>query len=115
MSIADHTLVAPAFTEEDHQTWAKLYARQMALVSELTCRTFSEGLPKLGLNPTRLPDKNAVNARLKKLTGWTLGDAQNEYLNATDWFDHLKEYRFPVTNYIRRPHELDFTPLPDLF
>ncbi|MBX3062344.1 MAG: hypothetical protein KF726_05175 [Anaerolineae bacterium] len=32
----------------------------------------------------------------------------------TEWFEHLAERRSPpVTNCIRRPHEIEFTPLPD--
>jgi phenylalanine-4-hydroxylase len=53
--------------------------------------------------------------RVYALSGWRLGDAQNEYLGATEWFEHIAERRFPVTNYIRKPDELPFTPLPDLF
>lgn len=104
-----------SYTEEDHQTWSKLYARQMELIKGVACRGFFEGFEKLGLDPMRLPDRDIVGARIHGMTGWTLGDAQNEYLGPTDWFDHLAVCRFPVTDYIRRPHELDFTPLPDLF
>jgi phenylalanine-4-hydroxylase len=49
------------------------------------------------------------------MVGWTLADAQNEYLSRDEWFEHLVNRRFPVTDYIRRPDELEFTPLPDLF
>jgi phenylalanine-4-hydroxylase len=105
----------PVYTEEDHDTWSKVYARQIERVGEVACKEFLVGLPKLGLDPTRLPDPQVYSERLRNLTGWTLGDAQNEYLGPTEWFEHLAERRFPVTNYIRRPHELDFTPLPDLF
>jgi phenylalanine-4-hydroxylase len=107
--------IMPAYAEEDHQTWATLYARQWELVKETACRQFLDGLPKLGLDPDRLPDPRLYSERLQAMTGWALIDAQNAYLGATEWFEHLAERRFPVTNYIRRPHEIDFTPLPDLF
>src|SRR5262249_33918490 len=103
------------YSEEDHLTWATLVERQSALVADRACRMFKEGFPRLQLDPKRLPDPRVVSERIKSLTGWTLGDAQNEYLGPTDWFEHLNEFRFPVTNYIRRPHELEFTPNPDLF
>jgi phenylalanine-4-hydroxylase len=103
------------YSEEDHDTWAKLCARQVDLVEQVACRQFREGWPRLALNPQRLPDVREVSQHVYRLTGWTLGDAQNAYLGPTEWFEHLAERRFPVTNYIRRPHELDFTPLPDLF
>ncbi|MEN9934510.1 MAG: hypothetical protein RLZZ387_1089 [Chloroflexota bacterium] len=114
------TLVAteptmPEYTERDHQTWATLYARQMERMPEHACAEWLAGFPRLGLDPARLPDPRAVSARLREMSGWTLGDAQNEYLGATEWFEHIRERRFPVTNYIRTPEELAFTPLPDLF
>lgn len=104
-----------SYTEEEHGTWSKLYERQMALVQGVACRAFFDGFDKLGLDPLRLPDRETISARIQKLTGWTLCEAQNGYLGPTEWFEHLAACRFPVTNYIRKPHELDFTPLPDLF
>jgi phenylalanine-4-hydroxylase len=105
----------PAYTEEDHQVWAALYARQMPHMEAHACRLFREGFPRLGLDPQRLPDPAVVSERLYGLSGWTLGDAQNAYLGPTEWFEHIAERRFPVTNYIRKMDELEFTPLPDLF
>jgi phenylalanine-4-hydroxylase len=106
---------APAYTAEDHRVWAALYARQLPLLADHACALFLAGLPKLGLDPERLPEPAAVSERLHGLSGWTLGDAQNAYLGPTEWFEHIAERRFPVTNYIRKPDELEFTPLPDLF
>src|SRR5689334_20047972 len=115
MSSQDAIALPPTFAEEDHETWAKLNERQTVLVEDTACKVFLEGFPKLKLDPKRLPDPQVVSARLYDMTGWMLGNAQNEYLGPTEWFEHIRECRFPVTNYIRRPHEIDFTPLPDLF
>lgn len=103
------------YSAEDHETWRKLCERQSQLVQGVACREFLEGMPRLGLDFTRLPDRDQMSQRLQRMVGWTLADAQNEYLGPTEWFEHLAACRFPVTDYIRRPHELDFTPLPDLF
>ena len=105
----------PAYTEEDHKVWAALCERQLPLMERYACRLFLEGFPRLGLDLQRLPDPAVVSEKLATLSGWTLGDAQNAYLGPTEWFEHLAERRFPVTNYIRKMEELDFTPLPDLF
>ncbi|MHB8628592.1 MAG: amino acid hydroxylase [Aggregatilineales bacterium] len=115
MSTSIPALTTPVYAEEDHETWSRLYAQQLALVSDIACQSYLTGFPKLQLDPHRLPDAPTISARLRKLAGWTLGDAQNEYLGPTEWFEHLNERRFPVTNYIRRPNEIEFTPLPDLF
>jgi phenylalanine-4-hydroxylase len=105
----------PNYTEQDHQTWAALYARQIERVPDYACELFLTGFPRLQLDPHRLPDPALVSRRLERLSGWTLADAQNDYLGPAEWFEHIAAWRFPVTNYIRKPHELDFTPLPDLF
>ena len=108
-------LETPNYSEEDHQTWAALWNRQLPLAQEYACSMFLEGIKHLNLDTTRLPEPAVVSEHIDSLTRWTLGDAQNEYLGPTEWFEHIAERRFPVTNYIRKPHELEFTPLPDLF
>lgn len=105
----------PAGTAEDHQTWATLYARQTERMATYAPSLFLEGFLLLGLRPDRLPEPAHVDRRLQTLTGWRLGEAQNAYLNATDWFEQIADRRFPVTDYIRKPDEIEFTPLPDLF
>ncbi len=112
-SVAPPTM--PSYTEEDHRVWAALCAKQLPLMERYACRLFLEGWPRLGLDVERLPDPAVVSERLRQLSGWTLADAQNEYLGPTEWFEHIAERRFPVTNYIRKMEELAFTPLPDLF
>lgn len=113
--MTNQMLVMPAYTEEDHHTWATLYARQWEHVAPYACQQWLAGMPALGLDPLRLPDPRVYSARLAELTGWTLSDAANAYLGPTEWFEALADRRFPVTNYIRRPDEIEFTPLPDLF
>lgn len=115
MVTLDEKVTKAQYSDEDHATWAALCARQTALIAGVACAEYLEGLPALGLDMSRLPAPEVISARLYNLTGWTLGDAQNAYLGPTEWFEHLAARRFPVTNYIRKPHELDFTPLPDLF
>ncbi|NJM05853.1 amino acid hydroxylase [Candidatus Gracilibacteria bacterium] len=115
MTMTPPSISAPIYSEQDHHTWAALYARQLPQAEQRGCRLFRDGLQRLRLDPQRLPDPCDVSDRLFELSGWTLGDAQNAYLGPTEWFEHIAERRFPVTNYIRQPHEIDFTPLPDLF
>jgi phenylalanine-4-hydroxylase len=115
MDVIDNEVTTPVYTEEDHETWHKLCVRQMELVRDVACREFHEGLPRLALDFNRLPDRDVMEKRIHSYTGWKLADAQNEYLGPTEWFEHIAACRFPVTDYIRKPDELEFTPLPDLF
>jgi phenylalanine-4-hydroxylase len=103
------------YAAEDHDTWNKLCTRQHELVKSVAARDFFPGMRRIELDYSRIPDLREMSERMRKLCGWTLVSAENEYLADDVWFEHLRNRRFPVTNYIRRPHELDFTPIPDLF
>jgi phenylalanine-4-hydroxylase len=105
----------PNYPAEDHQTWHSLCTIQMDLTRNTACRAFHEGFPKLDLDFNRIPDPNMIGDRLERMTGWRLVNAENAFLDARHWFNHLAQRRFPVTNYIRRPEELHFCELPDLF
>lgn len=114
--VYQRSMLSPTtYTDSDHRTWAALYARQNDLIANHACQLFLDCLPRLGLEAERVPDAESITLLLERMSGWRLGDAQNEYLNATEWFEHIAEFRFPVTNYIRSYKSLDFTPLPDLF
>lgn len=103
------------YEREDHDTWNQLCTRQHRLVDDVAAAEFFPGMQRIGLDYTRIPDIRVMSDRLRELCGWTLVSAENEYLADEVWFGHLRNRRFPVTSYIRRPDELDFTPIPDLF
>ncbi|MBC8161875.1 MAG: amino acid hydroxylase [Roseiflexaceae bacterium] len=115
MTAQTHAPAMPHYTETDHAVWAELVRQQLAQIEQRACREFVAGWRRLALDPQQLPDPAAVGEHLMALSGWSLGDAQNAYLEADEWFAHLARRRFPVTNYIRPPERLEFTPLPDLF
>ncbi len=104
-----------SYSETDHDTWRRLVARQLALVKDLAPPMYWEGFERLQLDQQRLPVQDVMSERLNKLVGWQLSNAQDEYLKPVDWFIHLRERHFPVTDYIRIPEDIEFTPLPDLF
>ena len=56
-----------------------------------------------------------ISKLIKKFTGWRIHDAKNKFLNNDEWFSALVKRTFPVTNFIRKKTELDFTPFPNLF
>lgn len=103
------------YTVEEHRSWNKLYHYQIDLIRDVTCHLYTQGFERLALDPFHVPDQRCVSEHLSQLTGWTVTNAQNKFLNTDEWFDHLLHYRFPATNYIRNESELDFCALPDLF
>jgi phenylalanine-4-hydroxylase len=104
-----------SYSDVDHDTWRRLIARQLALVKDLAPDMYWEGFARLQIPQDHLPVQDEMSDRLYHLAGWRLSNAQDEYLKPIDWFVHLSHKHFPVTDYIRPPQDIDFTPLPDLF
>src|SRR5260221_4387964 len=111
---ADWTVLQPAdYSDEDQAVWRLLVERQTALAERHACPGFLAGLRTLGIGET-IPDFDAVNARLEKLTGWRVVGVPGLIPDAT-FYDHLAHRRFPVTVWIRKRSELDYLVEPDLF
>ena len=103
-----------AYTDEQHAVWAALYQRRMASLRGTASRAFLDGARAIGLHAGRIPDLADVNARLGVLTGWAAVPVSG-FLPAREFFRCLAARRFPTTISIRGPHELDYTPAPDIF
>ena len=112
---ADYTCAQnwAAYTEADHDTYRRLYERQMALLPGLACDAFIEAIPLLGARD-RIPRFEDINARLKLATGWELV-AVPGLIPERPFFDLLASRRFPVTDWIRTPAEFDYVVEPDVF
>ena len=102
------------YSEEDHRTWSILFSRQMSMIDGKVCSEFIDGMKRLRLNPERIPLLGSTSRKLQKLGAWKLVKAEQEYLTDAQWRNHFAKREFPVTDYIRKPEELDFTPLPDI-
>ena len=102
-----------AYTEEDHDTYRRLYERQTALLPGLACDAFMEALPSLGAK-NHIPRLDEINARLRPVTGWELV-AVPGLIPERPFFELLASRRFPVTDWIRKPQEFDYIVEPDVF
>lgn len=99
---------------EEHQTWATLFERQMALLPGRACPEFFEGIARLKMSPDRIPRFADLNPILQAATGWTLIGVEG-LLPELTFFEHLANRRFPVTWWIRKPEQIDYISEPDLF
>jgi phenylalanine-4-hydroxylase len=97
----------------DHDTYRRLYARQMEQMPGLACDEFIAAVQQLGA-PDRIPDFNAVSERLLKATGWQIVGVPG-LIPEEAFFALLAERRFPVTDWIRKPEEFDYVVEPDVF
>ncbi len=102
-----------AYTEADHETYRRLCARQTALLPGLACDAFVEALPSLG-EQDRIPRFEDINERLRSATGWEIV-AVPGLIPERPFFDLLAHRRFPVTDWIRTPAEIDYIVEPDVF
>ncbi len=102
------------YGDEDHATWATLYARQREVLKGRACDEFIAAQDAMGMTPDRIPKFAELNEVLSKATGWTLIGVEG-LLPELDFFDHLANRRFPVTWWIRRPDQIDYIEEPDLF
>jgi phenylalanine-4-hydroxylase len=101
------------YTEADHDTYRRLYARQLAQIDRFACREFVDAVKQLGA-PERIPRFDDVNARLSKASGWEIM-AVPGLIPEEAFFALLAARRFPVTDWIRRPEEFDYVVEPDVF
>ena len=113
---ADYTVQQPLhlYTEQDHQTWRTLYARQAQLLNGRACDEYLRGLQQLRMSHERVPDFNALNEILRAHTGWQIV-AVNGLVPDEVFFDHLANRRFPCTWWMRRPEQMDYLQEPDCF
>jgi phenylalanine-4-hydroxylase len=102
-----------AYTDQDHDTYTRLYARQSALLPGLACQAFIDALPLLGASGS-IPRFEDINARLLRATGWQLVGVPG-LIPEVPFFTLLSERKFPVTTWIRTPGEFDYIVEPDLF
>lgn len=103
-----------AYTDTDHHVWQQLYKRQSEILPGLACQEFLDGLDELKLGADQIPKFSETNAILQAKTGWQL-IAVEGLLPDLSFFEHLAARRFPVTWWIRKPHQIDYISEPDLF
>ncbi|HEY0846610.1 MAG TPA: phenylalanine 4-monooxygenase [Noviherbaspirillum sp.] len=102
-----------AYTAEQHALWRKLYQRQAKLVPGRACELFIDSLGKLDAADA-IPALDRTSEALQKATGWQLVAVPGLIPDLT-FFEHLAERRFPVTVWLREPHEFDYIVEPDIF
>ncbi|MDW8478750.1 MAG: phenylalanine 4-monooxygenase [Xanthomonadales bacterium] len=98
----------------DHEVWATLFRRQLAILPGRACREHLEALARFGMSAERIPRFAEINEVLEPATGWTIVGVEG-LLPELVFFEHLANRRFPVTWWIRRPEQIDYISEPDLF
>ncbi len=101
------------YTQADHETYRRLYARQLQQLPGLACDEFITAVRQLGA-PGRIPRFDDISERLSRATGWQIVSVPG-LIPEEAFFALLAERKFPVTDWIRRPEEFEYVVEPDVF
>jgi phenylalanine-4-hydroxylase len=102
------------YSEENQETWRRLYARILPKWRRFANPKFLEGVENLMLDPHNIPRLEDVNRYLKPLTAFEAKPVSG-YVPAYIFFDCLRQRQFPTTITIRDGRKLDYLPEPDIF
>ncbi|MFA0961129.1 aminotransferase class I/II-fold pyridoxal phosphate-dependent enzyme [Roseivirga sp. BDSF3-8] len=103
------------YTEEDHSTWASLVNRHLTENLSLTSKEYQNGFDLLRLEGNdKVANIPSLSEKLKEVSGWKLIPVTG-LIPTKDFFYQLINKEYPVTVYCRKPEELDFSELPDIF
>ena len=103
-----------SYSDDDHDVWRQLYARQQALLPGRACDAFLQAQARMRMPTDRIPKFSDLNAILGAATGWQIVAVEG-LLPELDFFTHLANRRFPVSWWIRRADQIDYIEEPDLF
>jgi phenylalanine-4-hydroxylase len=101
------------YSAADHDTYRRLYARQVQQLPGLACDEFIAAVRELG-EPDRIPRFDAISERLIKATGWQVVSVPG-LIPEEAFFALLAARKFPVTDWLRKPEEFDYIVEPDVF
>ncbi len=101
------------YSAADHDTYRRLYARQVQQLPGLACDEFIAAVRELG-EPDRIPRFEAISERLIKATGWQVVSVPG-LIPEEAFFALLAARKFPVTDWLRKPEEFDYIVEPDVF
>jgi phenylalanine-4-hydroxylase len=104
----------PHYTDEQHETWALMFARQKKALPGMASREYLEALKALQLPETQIPSLKNVSAAIESKTGWRVTRVAG-LVPEKEFFDCLAQKLFPCTDFIRSRDELEYTPSPDMF
>jgi phenylalanine-4-hydroxylase len=103
-----------SYTPADHDTWRVLARRQREILRGRIADQFLDGLDRLGIGETGIPDFQVLNRTLKAATGWEVV-AVPGLVPDLAFFRLLADRKFPAGFWIRRPEQIDYIEEPDIF
>ena len=105
-----------AYTDDHHNTWKRLYERQVANLADKASPLYLRSLAAMQGALTRddVPRISAMEALLQQTTGWSLTVVPG-LIPVEDFFQLLAQKGFCTSTWVRRPDQLDYIEEPDMF
>lgn len=98
----------------EHDTWARLYRRQVQHIQGRACAEYVEGLAALEFSQVEIPQHRDVSRKLSSFQGWSVQQVP-ALIPASEFFGLLSHKKFPAASFIRLPEEFDYIMEPDIF
>ena len=102
------------YSADENAMWQALLTRQAKQIPNRACSAYLEGLEKLNLPSTHIPQLQDINEVLQATTGWQTA-AVPALISFGKFFKLLANKRFPVATFIRRFEDMDYIEEPDIF
>ncbi len=102
------------YSDNEHAMWQALLARQAEQTPNRACTAYLEGLTKLNLPTTHIPQLHDIDEVLQATTGWQTA-AVPALISFGKFFKLLANKSFPVATFIRRFDNMDYIEEPDIF
>ena len=101
------------YSDDENTMWQVLLTRQAKQIPNRACSAYLEGLEKLNLPSTHIPQLNDIDQILQATTGWQTA-AVPALISFGKFFKFLANKRFPVATFIRRFEDMDYIEKPDV-
>lgn len=102
------------YSDDENAMWQTLLVRQATQIPNRACSAYLEGLDKLKLPKTHIPQLHDIDDVLQATTGWQT-TAVPALISFGKFFKLLANKSFPVATFIRRFEDMDYIEEPDVF
>lgn len=102
------------YSDDENVMWQALLERQAKQIPNRASSAYLEGLEKLKLPATHIPQLQDIDDILQANTGWQTA-AVPALISFGKFFKLLADKRFPVATFIRRFDDMDYIEEPDIF
>ena len=102
------------YSENENKMWQALLERQAKQIPNRACSAYLDGLEKLNLPSTYIPQLHDIDEVLQSTTGWKTA-AVPALISFGKFFKLLANKSFPVATFIRRFEDMDYIEEPDIF